>query len=94
MAFWEAQAERICEGKHQVPDRKEGGRQRAQESTRHFLGFEAEYQVTVFRVNFMESDKKQMSFYKLNNPQVPFAWLTCEPCPVGIESLCQRDWGF
>lgn len=62
MAFWEARAERLCKGKHQVPDRKERSRQRAQESTWHFLGLEAEYQVTVFRVNFMESDKKTNEF--------------------------------
>lgn len=73
--------------------RQEGARQ-TKKSIRHFIGVGAEDQVTMCRVRFTESDKKQMSFYKLNNPLSSLGWLTCESCPVGIESLCWRVWAL
>lgn len=78
--------------KIQVPDRKELGRQRNPYGISSGLG--AEDQVAMCRVSLMESDKKQTSFYKLNNPLSSLGWLTYESCPVGIESLCWRVWAL
>lgn len=88
-AFWKAQAERICEEKG--PSARQEGARQTKKSIWHFIRVGADDQVAMCRVSFMESDKKHMSFYKLNNP---LGWLTCESCPVGIESLCWRVWAL